>query len=175
MGRSKTKSRTDAIMLEVVRKAKAQNYPENKAESWNEHNFDAEKGFRYLANTTTIIRMYKPLPDSMTAAEIGMMLHCAQFIEMETGMLYYRSDRTSKPMSAAELAKRLGRSISQVYKFIGRMRNLRVMAKEDRRLYVNPCYFFRGRYLSYHLYQLFKPDLQTLLPAWVVNKYEGNA
>lgn len=166
-------SRADVIMRNIIREAQAQHYPENKPKSWNEHNFHEDKGFLFLGNNTAVIRLYRALPDELSAAEKSMMLDCTQFIEKETGMLYYRSDREHVPMSVTALANRLRLSARHVYRLVSRMCELRVMAREQGRIYVNPLYFFRGRYLSHHLYALFRTDLQVALPSWVVERYEG--
>ncbi len=167
-------SRVDQIMMEILREAEAAHYSENRPTGWKDYNYDVEKGFRFMANNTTVIRMYKPLPDTLSVGEVGMLLDCAQFLEPESNMLFYRSDRSHKAMSVRKLAAALGMSVSYVYRFVSRMCRLRVMAKEQRRLYINPIYFFRGRYLSSHLYSLFRQELQLVLPQWVVDKYEGN-
>ena len=165
-------SRVDQIMMEILRDAEIAHYPENRPAGWKDYNLNVEKGFRYMANNTTVIRMNEPLPNTLSAGEVGMMLDCARFLEPESNMIYYRSDRIHKAMTIRKLAAALGMSVSHVYRFVSRMCRLRVMAKEEHRLYINPIYFFRGRYLSYHLYSLFKPEMQAILPAWVVKRYE---
>ena len=167
-------SHVDAIMMEILRDAEAANYPENRPTRWKEYNFDRERGVRYMANVTAAVRMFQPLPKELSAAEIGMLLGCLRYLETESNMLYYRSDRVHKAMSVTKLAEKLGKSTGHIYRFITKLCKLRVLAREQGRLYVNPCYFFRGRFLSYHLYRLFKPELSAVLPVWVVERYEGN-
>ena len=169
----KKQNRIEQIMKRLAEEAAAKNYPENSPTSWKKYNFDRDKGVRYMANVMNVVRMFEPLPDEVTAAEKGLLLHVIPFIEAESGMLYYRSDRTHKPLTIGKLAARIGISASHTYRLVRRMCAARVLAKEQGRIYVNPCYFFRGRYLSYHLYSLFKTELDAVLPEWVVNKYNG--
>lgn len=142
--------------------------------TWKDHRFDMEKGYTYWLDAAPI-RFYPghPLPDSINKTDKAYVLDCAIMMESGSNMLIYRSDRTYKPMSIEMLAKRLDRSASIVYRFVRRMCKLRIMAREDGRIYINPVYFFRGKHLSYHLYALFRPELQAVLPKWVVAKYEG--
>ena len=169
----KRKDRINAIMAEILRNAQSDQFTENRPVSWKEYNFDRERGVRFMANVTAAVRMFEPLPDEVSAGETGLMLRCTKFLESESNMLCYRSNTEYKPLNASKLAKKLNMSTSHIYRFIHRMCRLRVMAKEKNRLYLNPVYFFRGRYLSWHLYKLFEPELQTKLPAWVVGRFEG--
>lgn len=170
----KKNGRIEQIIKRVIEEAKAENYPENHyPTSWKEYNFAREKGVRYMANVMNVVRMYNPVPDEVTAAEKGLLLRVMPFIEAESGMLYYRSDRIHKPLTVCKLAAKLGISASHTYRLVRRLCNVRVLAKESGRLYINPCYFFRGRYLSHHLYTLFKPELDAVLPEWVIQAYDG--
>ena len=169
----KKQGRIEQIMKRLAEEAAAENYPENRPTSWKAYNFDRDRGVRYMANVMNVVRMFEPLPDEVTAAEKGLLLRMTPFIEAGTNMLYYRSDRTHKPLTISKLAARIGISASHTYRLVRHLRTARVLAKEEGRLYVNPCYFFRGRYLSYHLYSLFKTELDAVLPEWVVNKYNG--
>ncbi len=170
----KKQSRINKILIKLAEEAKPKYYTENPLPtSWKAYNFDKEKGVRYMANVMHVVRIFKPLPKEITAAETGMLLACIPFIEAETGMLYYRSNTVNKPMSISRLSAKVGKSASHIYRFVRRMCELRIMAKEKHCLYVNPIYFFRGRYLPYHLYDLFKPELDAVLPRWVIDKYNG--
>lgn len=170
----KKQGRIEQIMKRLAEEAAAENYPENRPTSWKAYNFDRDRGVRYMANVMNVVRMFEPLPDEVTAAEKGLLLRVTPFIEAESGMLYYRSDRTHKPLTISKLAARIGISASHTYRLVRRMCAARVLAKEQGRIYVNPCYFFRGRFLNWHLYHLFQPELDRVLPQWVVNKYMNN-
>lgn len=173
----KQKSRINSIMNEIIKNAITEQKPKHEpgVVSWKAYNFDTDKGVRYLANMTTVIRIYTPLPDELTAAETGLTAEIVmRFLGNETNMLCYRSDRDYIPLTAKKIALRINKSASHIYRLIAKLCKLRVMAREQGRLYINPCYFFRGRYLSYHLYHLFKPELSAVLPSWVVERYEGN-
>lgn len=173
----KKKSKIDFVMYGIVKTAMAEQKPKHEPgiTGWKEYNFPLDKGVRFMTNMTAAIRIYKPLPDELSAAETGLAVEIVmRFLGNETNMLCYRSDREYIPLRAKKIAKRINKSASHIYRLIAKLCRLRVLAREQGRLYVNPCYFFRGRYLSYHLYYLFKPELSAVLPAWVVKRYEGN-
>lgn len=148
--------------------------PRSEGEKWQSKRFDDEKGFLFSLGGSPV-RMYPgyQLPDKLTHAEVGRLLDCAQYLEPETNMLFYRSDQERKPMKREMLAKRLGISYRQCCRFVQRMEAFKVMHIEDGRLYMCPIYFFRGKYLRYALYSRFKDQLDPVLPAWVVDKYAG--
>lgn len=135
---------------------------------------DVETGCRFwLAKSP--VRLYPgfPLPASVSQADKARLLDCAQYLQTETNMLYYRSDTEQLPLSVPGLAKRLHMHPRNCYRFIQRMIDARVMARQDGRLYINPIYFFRGVRLKSHLFFLFERDLTSILPTWTVEKFTG--
>jgi predicted transcriptional regulator len=166
----------DYLTIGIASTAEAEP-PESKShgELWKDRRF-TQQGYLFWLNAAPI-RSYPgyALPDTLTATETGRCYQCALMLEKETNMIFHKVNGVNKPLSIKQLANRLKLSERQCYRFIQRMIELRIMKKEQGRIYINPCYFFRGRYLSYHLYELFKPELQAVLPKWVTDRYEGNA
>lgn len=142
---------------------------------FQEARFNDDKGYRFWLSKSPI-RMYAgcSLPKSLTQADKGTIYDCAQFLETGTNMLFRRVDGYHKPLNGAKLAERLGRSERQLRAFLKKMYDMRIFACEDGRIYINPCYFFRGVHLNSHLFFLFEEDLTSVLPEWVVNKYYGH-
>ena len=135
---------------------------------------DVETGCRFWL-TKSPVRMYPgfPLPETLKPADKARLLDCLQYLQPETNMLYHRVDDEQRPLGVPGLAKRLGMGVRGCYRFVRRMVEARVMAREQGRLYVNPVYFFRGTRLKSHLFFLFEPDLTCVLPAWTVEKFTG--
>jgi len=138
--------------------------------------FPAERGYRFWMCKSPI-RMYPgcELPKTLTQSEKGTIYDCAMLMETGTNMLFHRVNGYNKPLSVKKLAERLGKKERQTYNFLKRMYELRIFACEDGRIYVNPIYFFRGTYLSSHLFFLFEEDLASVLPEPVVKKYYNMA
>ena len=138
--------------------------------------YDEDKGYRFWLSKSPI-RMYSgcALPKTLTQAEKGTVYDCAQFLESGSNMLFHRVNGYNKPLTVQHLAKRLGKKERQTYNFLKKMCDLRIFAREDGRIYINPCYFFRGTHLNSHLFFLFEEDLASVLPEWVVKKYYGTA
>ena len=113
------------------------------------------------------------LPDTLTASEKGHVYECAMLMETGSNMVVHRVSGVYKPLPVVQLAKRLRLSDTQCYRFLHKMIDLRIMAREQGRLYINPIYFFRGTYLRPHLYRLFETDLSSVLPQWVVDRFDG--
>ncbi len=147
--------------------------PQSEGEQWRSKRF-TEKGFLFSLGGSPV-RMYPgySLPRDLTFVEVGRCLSCAQYLEPETNMLFYRSNQERKPLTRAKLAKRLGISYRQCCRFIERMIKYGVMIVEDGRIYVCPIYFFRGHHLRYALYDRFRDQMDKVLPPWVVDRYNG--
>ena len=135
---------------------------------------DVETGYRFwLAKEP--IRMYPgfPLPHSVRPVDRARMLDCVQYLQAETNMLFYKIGGQDMPIPPATLGRRLGMNQRETYRFLKRMIDAGIMARDEGRLYVNPMYFFRGIRLKSHLFFLFEDDLTRILPAWVVEKFTG--
>jgi len=133
-----------------------------------------EKGYRFWLNKSPI-RMYPgwELPKSLTPAEVGYIYRCAMMMETQTNMLKHHVDGRDKPLTMPQLAMRLDMSLNYCYRFVGKMCDMGVMAREDGRIYINPVYFFRGVNLKQHLFFVFEEWIAGLLPHWVVERFYG--
>ena len=174
MDRSKAKKYILGKGLSGSRKENVSHYVPQQGKEWQDERFDEELGYHFWLNHTPI-RIFPgcQLPKTLNKAEKANLYDCAMMLEAESNMLCYRSDSYYKPLTTAMLAQRLDLSERQTYRFLSRMYELRIMATEQGRIYINPIYFFRGRYLSYHLFHLFEEDLRSILPQWVVDRYDG--
>lgn len=144
-------------------------------QEWLDKRFPSpEKGYKFWLCKSPIRSFVGcDLPDSLTAAEKGHMYECSMLLEPTTNMLFHRVNDVRKPLSVAALGKRIHMSPTQCYRFVKKMIDLRIMAREQGRLYVSPIYFFRGTYLRAHLFHLFEEDLASVLPQWVVDRFNG--
>jgi len=135
---------------------------------------DLEEGCRFWL-TKAPVRVYPgySLPASVSAADKGRVLDCVHYLQPGTNMLFHRVDDEQRPLTVPLLAKRLRISERECYRFVRRMVEARVMARNDGRLYINPVYFFRGVRLKSPLFFLFEADLSAVLPAWTVEKFTG--
>lgn len=165
-----------AVFKELLQKAEAENCKEPEEYhpvTWKEYNFDPDKGVKFLANNNAVVRMYYPLPDTVTTAERGIMFMLSRYLTVETGMLGYRSNTIYKPYTVAKLAQRLEMNVRYLYRVIAKMEKMRVLVRERHIIYLNPIYFYKGRFLNWHLYHLFQPELDKVLPKWVVDRFNG--
>ena len=142
---------------------------------WKDKRFNLQNGNSFWLSAVPI-KMFSGcgLPSSLGFSDCGKLYRCAMLMQQHTNMLFYHSHGVDKPLTVEKLADRLGVNVKYCYSFIQRMVDLRIMAREDGRIYMNPIYFFRGRHLSWHLYQLFETDLDSVLPQWVVDRYNGD-
>jgi len=147
--------------------------PQSEGEQWRSKRF-TEKGYMFSLGGSPV-RMYPgfELPKELTHAEVGRCLECAQYLEPETNMLFYRSNQDRKPLNRAKLAKRLGISYRQCCRFVERMIKFGVMVSEQGRIYICPVYFFRGHHLRYALYDRFREQMDKVLPSWVIDRFAG--
>ena len=142
---------------------------------WLDKRFPSEEqGYKFwLCRSPVRCFTGNALPNTLTASEKGHVYECAMLMETGTNMVVHRVDGVWKPLPVGQLATRLRLSETQCYRFVKRMVDLRIMAREQGRLYLSPIYFFRGTHLRPHLFFLFEEDLSSVLPSWVVDRYYG--
>lgn len=165
----------DALVTEgIAGGAEIKEYSRPTGSEWKDKRFNLERGYSFWLSAVPV-RMFTGcgLPSSVGFSDCGKLYRCSMMMQQHTNMLFYHSHGVDKPLTVEKLAARLGINSQRCYKFVQHMVDLRVMARDDGRLYLNPCYFFRGRHLSWHLYQLFETDLESVLPDWVVRRYNG--
>lgn len=147
--------------------------------------YSAEKGYLFF-NKRGAVKTFNgiDLPETLKDEDIGKLYKLSKKTFKTTNMLMYRSHNTILPMQAKHIAKTLGITEKYAKMFIRKMINSRIMAKVTVKnsefpckiqYYMNPIYFFNGKYLNLNLYLLFKDDLDMYLPQWVKDKfYEGS-
>ena len=142
---------------------------------WKDKRFRIDKGYSFWLNASPV-KMYPgcELPASVSSADCGKLYRCAMMLQKNTNMLFYHSNGFDKPLTTEKLADKLGINRQRCYMFVQRMCDMHIMARESGRLYINPIFFFRGRHLSYSLYQMFQEDLDSVLPQWVIDRFNGD-
>ena len=80
-----------------------------------------------------------------------------------------------KAMTVERIAAYLNISQRQAAGFLRKMIDWRIIGRVkvqigrnfETQYYINPIYFFNGKWLNYNLYFIFKKDLDDILPEWV--------
>ena len=162
-------------LTEGIADAKAEKeYSAPTGSEWKDKRFKLDKGYSFWLSAVPIKHFSGcGLPASVCDSDAGKFYRCSLLLQAHTNMLFYHSRGEEKPLTVQKLADKLGMNVQRCYKFVQHMCDLRVMARDNGRLYINPCYCFRGRHLSWHLYRLFEQDLESVLPDWVVRRYNG--
>lgn len=159
-------------------------------ESVGVNRFDADKGylFRTGKSGNTITCCVNNLPATLSDADVGKLLRLSAALAADKNCLVYRSGNVTKPMQTEHIAKMLNLSERSCQRFISRMTDQRVMTKvyvkqlspsgddmrfREVRLFVNPSFLLSGNWISRDLYFLFKQDLDKILPAWVLRKFNN--
>lgn len=127
------------------------------------------------------VRSFKSygLPTSISELETARVYRLSLMLNKASNLICYRTGNAYKPMGVNKIAKHLGISARQATVFLNRMVAERIFAKAkvrfgdnvDIHYYINPIYFFAGKWLNSNLYFLFKSDLDSVLPKWVVDKF----
>ena len=168
-------TKTDVLLAGVDATSKAPRPFTPKGAEYLQDRFpDVDTGCRFWL-TKSPVRLYPgyTLPRCLTSADKGRLLDAVQYLQTDTNMLYHRVDAEQRPLTVPLLARRLGMGTRECYRFVRRMIDAGVMARDRGRLYVNPIYFFRGVRLHSYLFGLFERDLASILPAWTVEKFTG--
>ena len=143
--------------------------------------FDEEKGYllRVNRNNLTILDSIG-LPTTLTDGDVAKMYRLSLTLHKQGNLLCYRSGNSLKAMNDARVAKHLGISERKASEFLNRMIQNNIIARviivkgnsRERQYYINPIYFFVGKWLNVNLYLLFKNDLKRILPEWVIVEFE---
>ena len=142
--------------------------------------FDDEAGYLFWLNKEAV-KTFKGcgLPAELSEVETARVYRLSLAIHKGSNLIYYRSGNVIKGMDNGKIAKYLNITERQSVAFINKMIQRRIIGKVKVRIgentevqyYINPIYFFNGKWLNYNLYFLFKKDLDTILPAWVKEKF----
>ena len=142
--------------------------------------FDDEAGYLFRLNKEAI-KTFKGcgLPSDLGEVETARVYRLSLVTHKGSNLICYRSGNVIKAMDNERIAKYLEVSERQASRFVNRMIEKRIIGKVRVRIghrtetqyYVNPIYFFNGKWLSYNLYFLFKRDLDGILPEWVKERF----
>ena len=142
--------------------------------------FDDDKGYLFRMNKEAV-RLFKGccLPKELSDSDVARMYRLSMSMQKESNLICYRSGNTLKPMSRLYMAKYLNISERQVTAFLNRMIKERLIGRVKVRVgldvqvhyYINPIYFFNGKWLNHNLYWIFRKDLDAFLPMWVKERF----
>lgn len=115
-------------------------------------------------------------PNNVTDTEIGKMTRLSKVMIGKTNMLGYRKYRDIIPYTIKEIGEIVGLCEERGRKFVNRMCKLRMMQEittnSGKQYYINPAYFMAsGQRLSLDLFLLFRNELTTILPKWVITSF----
>ncbi len=142
--------------------------------------FDDEQGYLFRLNKEAI-KVFKGcgLPRDLTESETARIYRLSLMMHKGSNLVCYRAGNVVKSMNITRMAHHLYISDRQATAFINRMIDRRIVGKvsvsvgdkTETQYYINPVYFFAGKWLNYNLYFLFKHDLDQILPKWVKDKF----
>lgn len=142
--------------------------------------FDDDKGYLFRARKESV-RLFKgcDLPKELSDSDVARMYRLSLMTQKESNLICYRSGNALKPMTKTYMARYLDASERQVTAFLNRMIKQRIIGRVKVRVgmdvqvhyYINPIYFFNGKWLNHNLYWIFRKDLDAFLPAWVKERF----
>ena len=142
--------------------------------------FDPEKGYLFQPNRDSI-KLYPGcgLPEDLTESETARLYRLSLTMHKDSNLLCYKSRNTVKPMNTAKIAAYLRLSVRRTLLFLQRMIQRRIIGRvkvkignsQETQYYLNPIYFFCGKWLNANLYFLFRRDLEKMLPQWAIKEF----
>lgn len=142
--------------------------------------FDDENGYLFWLNKEAV-KTFKGfgLPSSLPETDTARVYRLSLVTHKGSNLICYRSGNVVKAMSCRKIADYLSISQRQASSFLNKMIERRIIGKVkvqigenvETQYYINPIYFFNGKWLNYNLYFIFKKDLDGLLPEWVKAKF----
>ena len=142
--------------------------------------FDDEKGYLFWPNRNKVATFIGiDLPDIISDADAGKMLNLAKHTHKNSNLIFCRSNNFVKPATLSNISKYINISYRRAVIFINKMIRMgiigRVIVKVgssyEIQYYINPIYFFNGKWLSANLYFLFRKDLEKILPEYVKREF----
>ncbi|MBP2631565.1 MAG: hypothetical protein H6Q70_2193 [Firmicutes bacterium] len=142
--------------------------------SRNEYSINDEKGYLFWRNKAATKSFESmDLPNDLKDYEV------AKLYRLNSNMIMYRSGNVMKAMQIEHIGKYLCMSDRQVKTFMRNMIARKIIARADVKIgndvqvqyYINPMFFFSGKWLSLNLYLLFKKELDCYLPVWVISRF----
>ena len=171
----KTTDRYYSVSYATENSATELNQPLSGKE-WKNKRFSEEYGFSFWLCVHPI-KSYigYDLPNDIGDSDIGKLFKLAKLLQKDTNLIVRHYENYDKPMNDEMIAKVLNINTLVCKRFLRRMIRKRIMYKDDiGHFYINPIYFFRGQYLSWHLYNIFQEDLDCVLPQWVIDRFNGD-
>ncbi|PWM78658.1 MAG: hypothetical protein DBY32_04045 [Phascolarctobacterium sp.] len=142
--------------------------------------FDDDNGYLFWCNREAV-KSYKGygLPTELSETETARVYRLSLMTHKGSNLICYRSGNVVKPMGVERIARYLNISQRQAVAFLRKMIDMRVVGRVkvqigktfETQYYINPIYFFNGKWLNYNLYFIFKKDLDEILPEWVKNRF----
>ena len=142
--------------------------------------FDIEKGYLFQPNRDSVKSFPGcGLPEDLTETETARLYRLSLTIHKDSNLLCYTSRNAAKPMNTSKIAAYLRLSPRRTALFLQRMIQRRIIGRvkvkignsQETQYYLNPIYFFCGKWLNVNLYFLFRRDLDRMLPGYVIQKY----
>lgn len=142
--------------------------------------FDPEKGYLFHPNKDSVKSFPGcGLPEDLTDSETARLYRLSLAIHKDSNLLCYKSRNAIKPMNTAKIAAYLRLSVRRTLLFLQRMIQRRIIGRvkvkignsQETQYYLNPIYFFCGKWLNVNLYFLFQRDLDKMLPKWVIQEF----
>lgn len=126
--------------------------------------YDEERGFLLFHNARQVRSFPGVQWPEMTNNELAHLFKLSRTLN---------ANNRIRPATAKQVAEVIGLSLRRTYDFLFMMQGLRIIAKTEHGFYMNPIYFFAGKYLKPELYRLFKEELHPHLSAWARERMEG--
>lgn len=151
-----------------------------KQQSHSVKYFDDDNGYLFWLNKEHI-KSFKGfgLPEILSETETARVYRLSLVTHKNSNLICYRSGNVIKPMGVDKIAAYLNISQRQAAGFLRKMIGWRIIGRVrvqiggtyETQYYINPIYFFNGKWLNYNLYFIFKKDLDGILPEWVKMRF----
>ena len=149
-----------------------------------EHRFtywDENKGY-LLWNQKANVRTFPDvdLPRDISKNDLGCLFLLCRKMLPTANLLVVRMRRGFKPMTLAEMQSVVDLKQTQFKTFMARMTRASMIRKvtietggrKEYQYYLNPVYFFSGKWLSLNLYLIWHDQIDAHLPLWIKDKYQ---
>jgi hypothetical protein len=146
--------------------------------------FDNDKGYRFRPNSH-YIKGYQGLQLSkiITAKiDIANMYLLSEHLYKHTNMICVRqNNKKYRPANMEDMSLMVCMCERKTKDFVKRMTDLCLIAKNtikigdeiDVQYHINPLYFNTSQFLSHSLYMMFRSQLDSELPPWVIERFNA--
>lgn len=145
--------------------------------------FHEDKGYLFMINRKKVSSFPEfDFPEGLPDSDIGKLYWLAKHTHTNSNLIFYRSHNSIKPATISQMAKYIKLSERRATIFINKMIKKRILGlvtvkvgeSTEAQYYINPLYFFNGKWLSSNLYFLFHDDLKPCIPRYVADIFETN-